>query len=346
HGRSPLPGVRLRGALDPDGPGEGLHGLGRRGRARQSPQHQGSPGRPHPLARGADGRSHGRILERSGLLFQYPQGARRVQGIREESRGPGRREAAGRRGARDRARALPARRSGRRPSALEARRFTSGRQSVPAGRGARDPGRRRTRGRRREGLPADGRASDRDDKGSGDAREGRALPSPAPARGEQAPGSRRPLQEVREGPPGFEVPSAGARHPAEAGRRRPRLMRSLRAALAAAAVLLASALANAVPAPAPATLLKVEARVERAPPGATLVVNATLEPGWHVNSHRPSEEYLIATTVKVEGAGGVRAGEPAYPEGMMKKFAFAEKPLSVYEGAFSIKVPVAFEGGK
>ena len=121
-------------------------------------------------------------------------------------------------------------------------------------------------------------------------------------------------------------------------------MRSLRAALAAATVLLAAAPMNAAPAPAPATLLKVEARIEPTPPEATLVVNATLEPGWHVNSHHPSEEYLIATTVKVGGAGGIRAGEPVYPEGVMKKFAFAEKPLSVYEGAFSVKVPVAFEG--
>jgi thiol:disulfide interchange protein DsbD len=123
-------------------------------------------------------------------------------------------------------------------------------------------------------------------------------------------------------------------------------MRSLREVLAAAAVFLAAGLARAVPAPAPATLVKVEARVEPAPPGATLVVDAKIEPGWHVNSHRPSEDYLIPTSVKVERAGGVRAGEPAYPEGMMKKFAFAEKPLSVYEGAFSVRVPVTFEGGK
>jgi thioredoxin:protein disulfide reductase len=123
-------------------------------------------------------------------------------------------------------------------------------------------------------------------------------------------------------------------------------VRSLRAAIAAAAVLLAVGPMNAVPVPAPATLLKVEARVEPAPPGATLVLNATLEPGWHVNSHHPSEEYLIATTVKVDAAGGVRAGEPVYPEGVMKKFAFAEKPLSVYEGAFSVKVPITFEGAR
>ena len=123
-------------------------------------------------------------------------------------------------------------------------------------------------------------------------------------------------------------------------------MRLVRIAAGAASVLLAVGAARAVPAPAPATLLKVEARVEPAAKGKTLVVKASLEPGWHVNSHRPSEDYLIATSVKVDAGPGVRAGEANYPEGVLKKFSFAEKPLSVYEGAFSVSVPLTFEGGE
>jgi thioredoxin:protein disulfide reductase len=118
-------------------------------------------------------------------------------------------------------------------------------------------------------------------------------------------------------------------------------MNPVRAAFAAL-LLLTPIAGRALPAPAPSSLLKIEARLD--PAGTTLLVNASLEKGWHVNSHHPSEDYLIATAVRLEPAGGVRAGEPKYPEGMMKKFSFAEKPLSVYEGSFTVSVPLAFEG--
>ncbi|HEV8118032.1 MAG TPA: cytochrome c biogenesis protein CcdA [Thermoanaerobaculia bacterium] len=113
-------------------------------------------------------------------------------------------------------------------------------------------------------------------------------------------------------------------------------MRRLRGAAFAAAFALLAAAGLAAPAPAPSTLLKVDAKVEQ----GALVLNATLEPGWHVNSHKPSEDYLIATTVVVDPAPGLQAGEPKYPEGSSKKFAFAEKPLSVYEGSFTVTVPL------
>ena len=55
----------------------------------------------------------------------------------------------------------------------------------------------------------------------------------------------------------------------------------------------------------------------------TLVVRARLATGWHVNSHKPSEDYLIATEIKLDPADGVRFGEPRYPEGKLQKFAFS-----------------------
>ena len=38
-------------------------------------------------------------------------------------------------------------------------------------------------------------------------------------------------------------------------------------------------------------------------------------------------------------------GAARYPEGVLRKFAFAEKPLSVYEERFTIEVPVSWTGG-
>jgi thioredoxin:protein disulfide reductase len=126
-------------------------------------------------------------------------------------------------------------------------------------------------------------------------------------------------------------------------------MKLVRAGLAAlvagAGLLLQPATTTALPAPQPSTLLKVEARVLPAAAGAAMLsIDATLAAGWHVNSHLPSEDYLIGTSVRLDPSAGIQFGEPKYPEGKMKKFAFADKPLSVYEGSFSVGVPLTLAG--
>lgn len=66
---------------------------------------------------------------------------------------------------------------------------------------------------------------------------------------------------------------------------------------------------------------------------ARLAVVITIEAGWHTNSHTPTYDNLIGTTVELEApAGWAQPGEPAYPPGEMKTFSFADTPLSVYDG--------------
>ena len=66
----------------------------------------------------------------------------------------------------------------------------------------------------------------------------------------------------------------------------------------------------------------------RAPGEGSLDLRVTLAPGWHVNSHQPSEEYLIATAATLDPADGVRFGEATYPPGkMMKALAEGKSPL-------------------
>ena len=113
------------------------------------------------------------------------------------------------------------------------------------------------------------------------------------------------------------------------------------------ALVLVFAFALAVPASLPgspaAPLVTVRASVSRSgASGATLRLDAALAEGWHVNSHKPSEDYLIPTSVRLDPASGVRFGEPRYPDGVARKFAFSETPLSVYEGKFTIDVPVSW----
>ena len=115
-----------------------------------------------------------------------------------------------------------------------------------------------------------------------------------------------------------------------------------------AALLLAGAAAQlSAQAPVdPSTLMKVAPRLESGAAGeAVLHLDCTLAEGWHVNSHKPSEEYLIATEAHVQPAKGVKVGEVVgYPGGEMKKFSFSPTSLSVYEGAFAIEVPLKVDG--
>ncbi|HEY7114677.1 MAG TPA: cytochrome c biogenesis protein CcdA [Thermoanaerobaculia bacterium] len=111
----------------------------------------------------------------------------------------------------------------------------------------------------------------------------------------------------------------------------------------AAAILALFAGASAAVAATP--LLTVQARLEAQGAGrGTLRLQATLAEGWHVNSHTPSEDYLIPTAARLEPAAGVTFGDARYPDGVLHKFAFSEKPLSVYEKEFAIDVPVSWSG--
>ncbi len=123
---------------------------------------------------------------------------------------------------------------------------------------------------------------------------------------------------------------------------RPAFPRLLAASLLAAA----AAAASGAGVPSPAELLRVTAKIQAAPAGGsgTLSVEARIEPGWHVNSHKPTEDYLIPTQAHVDPSPDVRAGEARYPEGRLTKFAFADKPLSVYEDRFVIEVPISWTG--
>lgn len=62
--------------------------------------------------------------------------------------------------------------------------------------------------------------------------------------------------------------------------------------------------------------------------------------GYHMNSHKPSDSYLIPTTVTPQlPAGFTMAGEPAYPAGKNEKFPFSpDKPLNVYTGSVTFRM--------
>ena len=66
-------------------------------------------------------------------------------------------------------------------------------------------------------------------------------------------------------------------------------------------------------------------------------------PGYHINDHHPSLEYLIPTEVKLEPTKQVTVQDITYPKGEPKKFAFSDAPLSVYEGTVRVDVVLQLE---
>jgi uncharacterized protein YcnI len=53
--------------------------------------------------------------------------------------------------------------------------------------------------------------------------------------------------------------------------------------------------------------------------------------GFHMNSHKPSEDYLIATTLTPKLPAGYELIDTIYPKGRLEKFSFSpNQPLDVY----------------
>jgi len=65
-------------------------------------------------------------------------------------------------------------------------------------------------------------------------------------------------------------------------------------------------------------------------------IPVTVKTGYHVNSNKPSDEYLIPLKVTWKSTGALEGGEIAYPKPSLEKYPFSETPLSVYTGSFEL----------
>jgi DsbC/DsbD-like thiol-disulfide interchange protein len=83
--------------------------------------------------------------------------------------------------------------------------------------------------------------------------------------------------------------------------------------------------------------------LERVPRGRTFEVAVVAEilPGFHINANKVFEDYLIPTTVEMDMPKGFRLLETAYPKGLLRKFEFSEKKMSVYEGSVTMRLKLA-----
>jgi hypothetical protein len=75
-----------------------------------------------------------------------------------------------------------------------------------------------------------------------------------------------------------------------------------------------------------------------------VAVVAQVAPGYHINDHKPSLDYLIPTELKVEPSEQFTVKNVVYPKGTLEKFPFSDVPISVYEK--SVVVGALVEAGK
>jgi thiol:disulfide interchange protein DsbD len=66
-----------------------------------------------------------------------------------------------------------------------------------------------------------------------------------------------------------------------------------------------------------------------------LKLKAQLQPGFHVNSNTPADEYLIPLKLTWDKEP-LEPEQVAYPKPELEKYAFSANPVSVFSGNFEI----------
>ncbi len=67
-----------------------------------------------------------------------------------------------------------------------------------------------------------------------------------------------------------------------------------------------------------------------------MAITATIKQGFHINSHKPTDEFLMPTVVSFDETKEIVFSPMRYPEPQLKVFSFSTSKLSVYEGKISI----------
>jgi thiol:disulfide interchange protein DsbD len=64
--------------------------------------------------------------------------------------------------------------------------------------------------------------------------------------------------------------------------------------------------------------------------------------GYHMNSHKPLDSYLIPTTLTPQLPAGITLADTIYPSGHSEKFPFSpDKPLNVYTKSVTLRLKLS-----
>jgi thiol:disulfide interchange protein DsbD len=80
-------------------------------------------------------------------------------------------------------------------------------------------------------------------------------------------------------------------------------------------------------------LVNVESKNLKIEAGSTLniVLNIKIENGWHINSNKPNDEFLIPSVISLK-ATGIELTSIKYPDAHNINLSFSDKPVSVFKG--------------
>jgi thiol:disulfide interchange protein DsbD len=107
---------------------------------------------------------------------------------------------------------------------------------------------------------------------------------------------------------------------------------------------------NAVPQSAPNIPVNGSLATSKIARGRTVQGTVVMEipSGFHANSNRPLEKFLIATQLQIEAPKGVRVGPVIYPRALLRLLKFSKSRVSVFEGRttmrFSVTLPRDYSG--
>ena len=123
-------------------------------------------------------------------------------------------------------------------------------------------------------------------------------------------------------------------------KRASRLLASIAFLVLAVVAVHANAQDSAYPPAASVLQPKAYVSLQPVPTGRSfeIAVVAKISPGFHINAHVPSEDYLIPTKITADLPPGVLLVEATYPRGVMRAFRFSKTPLRVYEGSFTVRM--------
>ncbi|MEE8130735.1 MAG: protein-disulfide reductase DsbD domain-containing protein, partial [Vicinamibacterales bacterium] len=113
----------------------------------------------------------------------------------------------------------------------------------------------------------------------------------------------------------------------------------LRGCLAAtsALVLLGGLTSPAAAQPPDVTISEIaETDVVHSGTTARVALEVALDPGFHVNSNTPLDEFLIPTVLTLDPPAGISLEALAFPEAILLEQLGAEQPLAVFEEKFLI----------
>jgi thiol:disulfide interchange protein DsbD len=83
--------------------------------------------------------------------------------------------------------------------------------------------------------------------------------------------------------------------------------------------------------------------MDRAVRGSSLQVAVVvdLDPEWHINAHRTTDEFMVPTELVLEPPPGMTVGRVIYPPAVERKLEFSDQALAVYEGRIVIHASVS-----